>query len=222
MTAARAALLAASLLVASRSAAQAPPAAAPAAREPAEDRAGIGVGIGSGGTSSLYVPFDVGSTRVELQGAYARTGTEDVHASSTLLGLGLFGLWDVAPATRGSVGGRAQYARDAVSAGDASAHADALRIAFALGAEWVPVPSVSLGAEGQAGYSIGLSNSVSGFDVSAQAILRVFLSSSKAKASASTSGGDGAGTDRPPPPVKCERDSDCSGRDICFNGRCRH
>jgi hypothetical protein len=233
MTGVRAILVVASLLLASPSSAEPPPATpppgsapdalrAPAAASPVDPaaptgvRVGLGVGIGFGGTPALFVPLDAGARRLEVEGAYESGGTNDLKISNSRLGLGLFGLWGAAPAVRGSAGARVRWERASVG----EANADRVRIAAALGGEWVPVPLVSLGVEGQAGYALGWGGAVSGFDVSAQAVLRVFLSEL-----ASSGPKPGAATwDRPAPPrgKKCSSKSDCDGLDFCFDGVCRH
>lgn len=232
MTALRAVLVSGSLLAATAFAAEPPPASPPPAAapqaaappanpaEPAGDRVGLGAGIGSGGTAILLVPFDLGATRVELEGAYAKSGTSDLEVSASHLGLGVLGLWAAAPAVRGSAGARVQWER--ASAG--SVTSDAVRVAAALGAEWVPTPAVSLGVEGQAGYAFAAGGSAVGaFDVSAQAVLRVFLSSSGAGRAGSEAGkAQGGPGGAPVAPKRCASTWDCDGRDLCLDGVCRH
>jgi hypothetical protein len=179
-------------------------------------RFGLGAGIGAGGRPVLYLPIDVGSVRVELNGAYSRFGRSDLSTTTARVGFGMFGLVPVEPGVRCPLGARFEYVRDGVS----GASAEAIRIALAVGGEWVPAPSVSLGVEGQVGYSAGLGDAVSGVDVSAQAILRVFLSSSRSSRSAAAAATPQDA--RPKRPQKCQRSSDCEPPDICFDGYCRH
>ncbi|HEX9049488.1 MAG TPA: hypothetical protein VF841_03045, partial [Anaeromyxobacter sp.] len=181
-------------------------------------RIGLGAGFGTGGAPPvLYLPVDAGQVRVELEGAYDKTGTSAASATRARVGLGMFGLVPVAPATRLDAGLRVQYARDDRTGAGTS---EAIRIAAALAGEWFPAPSVSLGVEGQIGYSAGLGHEVSGLNVSAQAILRIFLSTMR------SSGSGSAGAEprdaRPKRLKKCQHSSDCERPDICFDGYCRH
>lgn len=232
----RVALVALSLVAASSSAADAPPAAAtpqagaaapatptsaasaaPATQLTPVTRIGLGVGIGTGdGSPALYVPVEAGPVRIELDGAYARFGTRDANVTTARLGLGIFGLVPIAPAIRCDAGARFRYARDDLSGAHAS---EAIRIAAVLGGEWAPAPAFSIGVEGQVGYSAGLGDAVSGLDVSAQAILRVFLATGKPSRSASA----GASQDvaRPARLKKCQHSTECERPDICFDGYCR-
>jgi hypothetical protein len=233
MTALHAARLAAALLAASPAVAEPPAASAPAAApssapaapaaapagasEPAGVRFGVGAGIGTGSSAPvLYLPFDGRRVRFELDGAYRKAGTSDASSTASRVGAGLFGLWSVQPSVRGSAGLRVQYLRDALSVGDASAAVEAVRFAGAVGAEWAPVPTFSIGVEGQVGYSAGLGDAVSALDVSAQAIVRVFLTTGKTSAAAAQ---QPAGARRP---ARCTSNSDCEGLDFCYEGTCRH
>jgi hypothetical protein len=237
MIAARAALLAVSLVVAAPSAAQAPAPAAPpqppAAPAPAQaslgvasppgapegsvTRFGIGAGIGTRGTApTVYLPLDAGPVRMELDGSYAKVGTKQVSSTTARVGLGLFALVPIDRAIRCPAGVRLEYARDDVP----GATAEAIRFAAAIGGEWAPVPAVALGVETQVGYSAGLGDRVSGVDVSAQAILRVFLSAVRSSRSAGAAAAPQDG--RPRRLTKCQRNSDCERPDICFDGYCRH
>lgn len=215
--------------VRAQSPAETTPAAAPVeARTQEKPVARLGIGAGLGGTSlstpTLYVPLDVGSLRLELEGAYAAGTASDTNATAIHVGLGAFRLVPTLPGIRTYFGGRLQYERLGVT----GASSDGVRVAAVLGGEWFPAPAVSVGVEGQLGYSGGSANlpagsaASRGVATSAQVILRIFLTS--------FSGGDWSASETPvaekpaarPPLVKCQTRSDCSGLDFCYGGVCRH
>lgn len=211
------------------------PAAAPAAdRDAPPGRIGLGVALGASGIlPAIYMPVDVEGARVELEFGYE--GSTDSDAGSALrAGLGLFSLVPATGDVRGYGGVRLRYLR-AEDAGTAAAAA--LRVAAALGGEWVPHPSVAIGAEAQLGYSwfSEPANASDRIDATAQAFLRVFTSFGEpgprpAPAAAGPRSGVAAPAPAPAPPrprprprplVRCQTKADCEGLEICYEGYCR-
>jgi hypothetical protein len=244
MTCVRAALLSLPLVIAGSAGAQSPapataspPAAAPradapaqaststapvapagvAAAEQAPGRIGIGGAIGTSGLlPALYLPIDVGSVRVEGEVGYVKASTRDSSLSDTRIGIGIFGIGPTSPSVRAYGGVRVQYLRL-----ESSRTSEGVRGAAVLGGEWAATPAVAFGVEGQLGYTGAESGSASGLDVSAQAVLRIFLISVGGPASAKPAASTGGGGAKSSGLQKCRTSDDCD-RGICYEGYCRH
>jgi hypothetical protein len=194
------------------------PAAAGAAQTPELSRLGLGVSFAAPGpASTIYVPMDFGALRVEWEVGYLEAHTGDSRATAGHLGVGVFRLVPTFPGVQAYYGARLQY--EWLSAGGEDSNGP--RFAAALGGEWLPVPAVAFGVEGQLGYSDrpasvpAVSGSVAtrGFATSALVFLRVFLGGGSTSAA--------AGPQKPPPPTRCKESADCTEGGICFDGYCR-
>lgn len=252
MTCRHAALLSLTLLVAAPSRAQQPEPAAPAVpaaqpavqvqrpaeavpvvagtatateAPPARGRWGLGASIASSGeVPTLYLPVDLEGSRLEPELAFAQATIGGARSTAAHLGFGLFRLVPTAPGVQAYWGGRLQYQW----ANLAGTTFHGARIAAAVGGEWLPVPAVALGVEGQLGYSAMSASlpagsggvAARGVATSALVFLRVFpgrASPDRERAAPAQ------GTPRTPPRgTRCKQTADCSGIDMCHDGVCRH